>query len=411
MLNLKELVVALISVLAAGSSSLALADPAYVLLNYDYDKVNLSNWHDPVNRHWSYWNLEKLMPFPVEIGRGSLPVHELGEKVTDLSGISVRHDGRDVGLQQYFDIARVNGFLVLDDNDVIYEAYPRQMRRDDRHIVMSSSKSFVTAAMGNIVDQGLIDPSNTIGHYIAEVGPGYTGVTIQDALDMNAPIDWSEDYADPESEGVVIFQAEAMFPGYDRWPGGARDFFRRLEQQDDYVGGTMHYVTANASVLGWLLTEVTGLSWNRLAQQAIWEKIGAEQNAMNFEDHTGYGQASGSFVMTLRDFGRYAQIYANRGVAGNGERIFSERWFNAIVDNPNATVVGGTESRYSHFIQIDKNGALMHAGYGGQMWYANPKTGVVIVQFGVSDQPGNANPAVREIGLPLFARIDKLLAN
>ena len=386
------------------------ADPEYVLLNYDYDSINLSNWHEPENRHFSYWNLEKLMPFPVEIGRGSLPVHEFGENRQDLSGIAVLQGERAIGLQEYFDLARVNGFLVVKNNDIAYEAYPRQMRRDDRHIVMSSSKSFVTAVMGNLVDEDRIDPGRTIDRYIPDVGPGYSGVTIQEALDMNAPIDWSEDYADPEAEGVVIFQAEAMFPGYEQWPGGARDFFRGLKQQENYVGGTMHYVTANASVLGWLLTEVTGISWNRLAQQAVWEKIGAEQNAMNFEDHTGYGQASGSFVMTLRDFARYAQIYANKGKAQNGERVFSESWFRTIVDNPDATEVPGSPNRYSHFIQIDELGALSHGGYGGQMWYANPETGTVIVQFGVSDQPGNANLPLYEIGMPLFRKIDQHLS-
>ena len=310
--------------LSVSATNAAAESPPNVLLNYDYDSINFTNWSEPENRHWSWWNLGKLMPFPVEIGRGTLPIHEFGERPMNLSGITVAYDGREINLAEYFDHARVNGFLVIKDNDIVYEAYPRQMRRHDRHIVMSSSKSFIAAVLGDLVEAGTVDLTATLDHYIPDVGQGYSGVTLQDALDMNAPISWSEDYRDPQSEGMVIFRAEAMHPGYEEWAGGARDFLQTLKKSKNHEPGTLHYVTANASVIGWALTEVTGISWNRLAQKAIWEKIGAEQNAMNFEDQTGYGQSSGSFVMTLRDFARYAQIYVNKGMAENGQRIFSQ---------------------------------------------------------------------------------------
>ncbi len=104
----------------------------YVLLNFNYDSVNFTNWNEPENRHWSWWNLEKLMPFPVEIGRGTLPVHEFGKRPMDLSGITATFEGREINLADYFDQARVDGFLVIKDNDIVYEAYPRQMRQQSR---------------------------------------------------------------------------------------------------------------------------------------------------------------------------------------------------------------------------------------------------------------------------------------
>ena len=228
---------------------------------------------------------------------------------------------------------------------------------------------------------------------------------------MNAPIKWSEDYKDAHAEGVVIFRAEAMHPGYEEWPGGARDFLRSLRKSDNHIPGNLHYVTANASVVGWALTEITGIPWNRLAQKAIWEKIGADQNAMNFEDQTGYGQSSGSFVMTLRDFARYAQIYANKGTAENGQRVFSENWFEIIVDNPNATRSPESDNRYSHFIQVHSNGAMSHTGYGGQDWYSNHNTGVVIVQMATLDTPSaSSTPQVNQARVELLGKIDAFLS-
>jgi CubicO group peptidase (beta-lactamase class C family) len=261
------------------------------------------------------------------------------------------------------------------------------------------------------VEADAIDLSASFDQYISGIGQGYGGVTLQNALDMNSPIKWSEDYKDAHSEGMVIFRAEAMHPGYEEWPGGAQDFLRTLIKSDDHIPGNLHYVTANASVVGWALTEITGIPWNRLAQKAIWEKIGAEQNALNFEDQTGYGQSSGSFVMTLRDFARYAQIYANKGTAGNGQRIFSETWFARIAENPNATRSPASDSRYSHFVQVHKNGAMGHAGYGGQIWYANHKTGVVIVQMATNDTPSaSLPPQVDQARTEILENIDAFLS-
>ena len=109
--------------LSVSATNAAAESPPNVLLNYDYDSINFTNWSEPENRHWSWWNLGKLMPFPVEIGRGTLPIHEFGERPMNLSGITVAYDGREINLAEYFDHARVNGFLVIKDNDIVYEAY------------------------------------------------------------------------------------------------------------------------------------------------------------------------------------------------------------------------------------------------------------------------------------------------
>jgi len=115
--------------------------------------------------------------------------------------------------------------------------------------------------------------------------------------------------------------------------------------------------------------------------------------------------------MTLRDFARYAQIYANKGRAENGQRIFSESWFARIADNPNATRSPGSDSRYSHFIQIHKNGAMGHGGFGGQVWYANHKTGVVIVQMATNDTPSASTPLeVDQARTEMLTNIDAFLS-
>ena len=118
--------------------------------------------------------------------------------------------------------------------------------------------------------------------------------------------------------------------------------------------------------------------------------------------------------MTLRDFARFAQIYAGKGVAGNGERIFSEQWFNAIVNNRNATKyypgIFDSEWRYSHQMILNDKGGMAHLGYGGQIWYANYKTGVVIVKMSTLDNFAAADKDTLLATVNMVKRIDDYLS-
>ena len=117
-----------VSSMAFSPASFAGEAPPFITLNYDYSSINITNWNEPQNRHWSWWNLDKVIPFPVEIGRGATPVHQFGKNYRDISEVSVSYYGREMKLAEYLIYSRTDGFLVIKDNKIIYEAYPRQMR-------------------------------------------------------------------------------------------------------------------------------------------------------------------------------------------------------------------------------------------------------------------------------------------
>ena len=110
--------------------------PPFIALNYNYSTINFTNWNEPQNRHWSWWNLDKIIPFCVEIGKGTTPTHQFGTDKKDLSGVRVIYYGREMNLEEYLIYSRTDGFLVIKNNKIIYEAYPSQMRQNDRHGVM-----------------------------------------------------------------------------------------------------------------------------------------------------------------------------------------------------------------------------------------------------------------------------------
>ncbi len=61
--------------------------------------------------------------------------------------------------------------------------------------------------------------------------------------------------------------------------------------------------------------------------------------------------------------------------------------------------------------EVHSNGAMGHGGYGEQVWYANHKTGVVIVQMASNDTPSASTPPqVSEARTEVLKNIDAFLS-
>jgi len=44
----------------------------------DINKLDGLNWYEPENRNLGFRNIDKVVPYPLEISKGSGPVHEFG---------------------------------------------------------------------------------------------------------------------------------------------------------------------------------------------------------------------------------------------------------------------------------------------------------------------------------------------
>ncbi len=94
-----------------------------VRLTTDINKLNGLNWMEPENRNLGFRNMDKLVPFPHEISKGSGPVHEFGSDPHDLSKIIVEYFDRDITFEEYLLRSHTDAILVLKGNDIVYEDY------------------------------------------------------------------------------------------------------------------------------------------------------------------------------------------------------------------------------------------------------------------------------------------------
>ena len=377
----------------------------HIELNQDPGSINLSNWDEPANRNWSYRHTTDIFPYTQEITRGKGQVREFGTKPIDISSVSVNYRHRDMLLEEYLYESHCDGFLVVKENDIIYENYPR-MDAQDRHLCQSVSKTTLCAVIGELIISGAIDPQQNVDHYIPEVASGFAGIRVQDLLDMNVALKFSEDFTDPDSD---IFEYE-MISGWHPDRGGQEEgmlsYLSKIEHDPDFKpDGVTHYLCPNTDMLGCIIERVSGKRFTELFQEKIYKYIGAEADACFSTDATGMAVCSGGLIIRLRDLARYAQLYANGGRAVDGTQVIPLAWIEDCHDTTRGTSYYLGEG-YRYHNQMTSNGkAFCHLGVGGQMLYANAETSVVVVQFSTLSSPANGD---LDVGNALYNIADAL---
>lgn len=300
-----------------------------------------------------------------------------------------------------------DGFVVLRDNEVLFERYYGDMNRHDHHIWFSATKSLVSTALGILVEDGKIKLSDSPVKYIPELkGSGFERTTIQNVLNHSSAIDFKENYTD-ESSDFLKYYGPALnlvyVPGgRDAQPEntdiyGVHDFLEKFIGEDKTLqpGEEFDYNSANADVAGWLVARVSGMPLHDFLQEKIWSKLGAEHDALIAVDRAYMPVATGGMSTTLRDAARFGQMILNQGRV-NGEQVIPANWVDQSLRisakdklkmKNNAKYQENSWSAYKNMWWIidGEQGEYAAVGIHGQVIYINRSANVVIAYF--SSQP------------------------
>ncbi|MBB6405534.1 serine hydrolase [Arthrobacter sp. AZCC_0090] len=301
-------------------------------------EITVGNWQEPGNLSWSFLHMDNLFP-TAQIHAaitGSVTTEdrtEPGALLGDpfgLRGVAVRlPDGSDSTVAGVLASTSTDAWMVLRGNEVLVEEYFGEMGPGTRHLLMSVSKSIVSAVVGALVAQGKIDTAKPIEHYIPEFrGSGYAGATVRDLLDMRSGIKFSEEYLDAGSEVRKLDEAVGWAP---RRGGAAtlKEFLVTLEQVREH-GGHFEYRSCETDVLGWLCEVAGGKPFAELAGQVLWSRMGARHDAYICLDTAGTGMFDGGICATLGDMARFGAMVRDGGVSLDGERVLEPGWVDDI---------------------------------------------------------------------------------
>lgn len=353
--------------------------------------IDISKWDKGEDCRWAFQHISEIIPTG-NISRGGGVSKNLPRSPQDLSNLSfLTKDGKKMTLNEMLETTYTDGFIVLQDGEVIFEKYYNGMMPDTRHLLMSVSKSLTGTVAGILINDGRLNPDKKVVEYIPELknSPGFADATVQEVLDMTTSIVFSEDYDDPEAEIASHEQATAWRGRTPIAKKGLYSFAQTIKKDQRAHGKLFHYASINTDVLGWLIERASNQRFIDFVSQTVWSKLGAEYDAQISVDYLGSPVANGGFVITLRDLARFAQMVLDDGYF-NEQQIISSGWIDDIRFNGKNSAWKPAKFgkiwphgfyRNQWYVTNDDYGSFFAVGVNGQHIWINPKTRVVIVKF------------------------------
>jgi len=356
-----------------------------------------ANWQFPPFNRWGFCNARRLLP-TARVARSPAGPDELARHFCDLGELEVRMaDGGRRALHRLLEDHFTDGFLVLHRGRIVYEKYLGELRADQTHIVMSVSKSVLSALVGILVERGVLDPARPAGHYVPELERGgYGSVTLDRLLDMRSGVKYSEDYSDPGAEFFDFDAVCGLRPRLRPHPArGMHDYLAALPS-DPRDLGDFAYRSTDSDVLGWVVECSTGCALESLLASELWGPLGTEQDADLLVDPLGAPLADGGLCTTLRDLARFAQMQLASGCL-NGRQIVPESWIAGCCTGDRAAYARngytalfprGAYSRQWWVADTERRRRLA-LGIHGQMIYLDPTLDLACLALASAPDPVN----------------------
>lgn len=267
----------------------------------------------------------------------------------------------------------VTALVVLKDGEIVHENYFQGTQADDLRISWSVAKSYLSALMGVLLDEGAITSiDEQVTQYApALVGGAYDGATIRNVLNMSSGVVFDEDYLDKSSDINKMGRVLAL-------GGKMDDFAAGLSETFTPAGTKWQYVSIDTHVLSMVIRGATGRSIADLLSEKIIVPMGLEHEPYYVTDGFGTAFVLGGLNLTTRDYARMGQMFLQNGKY-NGKQIVPEAWVAASTAATAPTAAGESGYGFQWWIPEDATeGEFMARGVYGQYIYINRPRGVVI---------------------------------
>ena len=175
-------------------------------------RPSLENWDlAPFNR-WTFQNMRSLFP-TVDVRPGP-DTRELKQAHRDLLEIEFQtFDDRPLSVAAWLTESYTDGFLVLKGDQIFTEIYANDFTPDATHLGQSVSKSLIGSLAGVLHGEGKLDLSEPLENIVPELAAtGYAGCTVDQALDMQSGVRFTEDYGLPDSDMTRVDVASGWRP-------------------------------------------------------------------------------------------------------------------------------------------------------------------------------------------------------
>ena len=280
-----------------------------------------------------------------------------------------------------------HAFLILKDDQLIYETYLGSSR-EDINTSFSVAKSFTSALIGAAIADGFIGSvDDPVIQYIPEIaGRGLDTLTIRNLLRMDTGIRYRS-----EDDILIPFSDDAL----TYYPPDLRRVAFSVQPGKTSIGLAFHYNNFHPLLEGIILERATDMHVAEYMQERLWKPMGAEFPASWSIDSekSGFEKMESGINARAVDFARFGLLYLHDGI-WNGQQILPIGWISAST-KPDPTdkrsfevaqswkEMGGYYG-YHWWGMKNADGTYDFAARGnlGQMIYVAPRKNMVIVRLG-----------------------------
>ena len=243
---------------------------------------------------------------------------------------------------------KTTAFLVIKNNEIVYENYAEGFSENIPSNSFSMAKSFVSALVGVAIQQGKIESvEQTIGDFLPDFkDKPHASITIKQLLQMSSGIGFDENYLNP-----FAFPAKAY---YGKNLRQLMHDYQVVEEPGIYF----EYQGGATQLLAFIVEEATGKSLSTYFQEEIWQKVGAEtESYWILDEPNGNEKASCCIIATARDFAKFGKLYLDNGRIDSAQII--PEWYIQESVSPSG-LLDKEDNERVHF-------------YGYQWWMGNYK--------------------------------------
>jgi CubicO group peptidase (beta-lactamase class C family) len=294
-----------------------------------------------------------------------------------------------------------SALIIIRGQHILFERYAADFGADRPHSIQSITKTLMNLVIGQLVEQGLVDLSLPVQHYVPEMGSGYAKAGVQQVLNMDVVNEYCEDFTDPRA--TYYRHEEAMgwrLPRDTDREQTEHGFLRQIASTDitNHTGHTQ-YKDANTAVLGWIAECASGRPLRSFLADIV-DAAGLEGALYITTDRAGVPTVEGGACLTARDLARYFSIFTRLGLGIRGERIGSAAFIEKSLSSGVPMPTPHEGIRYSNHLMVSGR-SVGHGGWGGQYVMTNLDTQITGVYLSVvenehaNNQGGYSSALVR----------------
>ena len=263
----------------------------------------------------------------------------------------------------------LHSVLMMRKGHVVAEGYYAPFPKNSMHRMYSVSKTFVSTAIGLLVDEGRISLDDKVCNYFQDklpdnAHPWILDMTIRDLLVMATPHTTTTYKPEDKDWAWTFFNTKPSHP----------------------PGTVFNYDTSGTYVLNVLVERVTGKLFLEYMKDKMLRELGFSEEAWCIKAPEGNSWGGSGVICTTRDLARLALVYMNNGRIG-GKQYLSEEYVKAATSRQIDNMASGHRdymhgNGYGYQIWILKDGAYAFCGMGAQLAICIPEKDFIFICTG-----------------------------